>query len=489
MPAYQKFLSYTLIIHGLEGCRRATLIATLNGPSNHPDLPRVLGPWQATSVVAGTIIGSGIFLVPQEMMRAAGSSSLVYLAWIAAGLLSLFGAMTYAELAAMRPFAGGEYVYLRDAYGELPSFLYMWTWFSVAKPASIASSAIGAVLVMGIFGPFHWLSRPLPFPGWHLEWGQIAAIVLTWLITGLNYLGLRRAGAFQLIFTVLKIVLILGIVIFCFLSPHGQLGNFSTIFTGKQGGFAGFAVAMIAALWAYDGWNDLNMVAGEIKKPERSIPIALIAGVGLVAVLYMLTNAAVEYLLPASAIAASPRPASDAMVVAVGLWGAALVSVGMVVSILASLNGTILSGARIPFAAARDGIFFKSLARIHPRFESPSISLGVQAAMSTVLLLLVGRFQSLFELALLGEWVFYLLTATTVFTFRRREPGRARPFRVPAYPWLPAIFIACAALVIFYLFKSNLHNSIGGLIVIAIGLPMYAWMRIRRTRATMLNSL
>ena len=476
------------VVGRLERRLHASLIATLSAQSStdqtsSSNLPRVLGPWQATAIVVGTIIGSGIFLVPQEMMRAAGSSSLVYAAWIAAGLLSLFGAMTYAELAAMRPFAGGEYVYLRDAYGELPSFLYMWTWFSVAKPASIASSAIGVVRVLGIFAALGWLSKPLFLHPWRLDWGQIVAIGLTWLITGLNYLGLRRAGVFQLIFTILKVVLILGIIFFCFMSPLGHGSNFSTIFIGGRGGVAGFTVAMIAALWAYDGWNDLNMVAGEIQRPERSIPLALIAGVGLVAALYMLTNAAVEYLLPAIAIAGSPRPASDAMLIAVGVWGAGLVSVGMVVSILASLNGTILSGARIPFAAARDGIFFRSMAHIHPRFESPSVSLGVQAAMSTVLLLLVGRFQALFELALLGEWIFYMLTATTLFTFRRREPNRLRPYRVPGYPWLPAIFIAAAGLVIVYLFKSNLHNSIGGLLVIALGLPMYVWMLHRRASA------
>jgi APA family basic amino acid/polyamine antiporter len=177
------------------------------------------------------------------------------------------------------------------------------------------------------------------------------------------------------------------------------------------------------------------------------------------------------------------------MVLAVGMWGAGLVSIGMVVSILASLNGTILSGARIPFAAARDGIFFRSMAHIHPRFESPSVSLGVQAALSTVLLLLVGQFQALFELALLGEWIFYMSTATTLFVFRRREPSRHRPFRVPCYPWLPGIFIAAAALVIAYLFESNLRNSIGGLMVIALGLPMYVWMRMRRATADKMDGL
>ncbi len=466
-------------MHSVEG--------NTSSPAQHADtvhtLPRVLGPWQATAIVAGTIIGSGIFLVPREMMRAAGSSNLVYLAWIAAGILSLFGAMTYAELAAMRPFAGGEYVYLRDAYGELPSFLYMWTWFAVAKPASIASSAIGLVRVLGIFSLLTWLGNPLLLHPFRLEWGQIIAIGVVWLITGLNYLGLRRAGEFQLVFTLLKVALIAAIVFFCLNSSLGHRSNFSTIFHGATGGVAGFTVAMIAALWAYDGWNDLNMVAGEIKRPGRSIPLALVAGVLLVALLYMLTTAATGYLLPATTIANSPRPTADAMLIAVGAWGAGLVSVGMAISILASLNGTVLSGARIPFAAARDGIFFRAMAYIHPRFESPSVSLNVQAAMSTVLLLMVGRFQALFELALLGEWLFYMLTATTVFVFRRREPQRERPYRVPFYPVLPAVFVAAAALVIVYIFLSNLHNSIGGLVVIALGLPMYVWMRRRRQKS------
>lgn len=463
----------------MQPVERQTLSHDKNPAIVHT-LPRVLGPWQATAIVAGTIIGSGIFLVPREMMQAAGSSNLVYLAWIAAGLLSLFGAMTYAELAAMRPYAGGEYVYLRDAYGELPSFLYMWTWFSVAKPASIASSAIGLVRVLGIFSMLAWLGRPLLLHPFRLEWGQVVGIGVVWLITGLNYLGLRRAGEFQLVFTLLKVALIVGIVFFCFHSPLGHRSNFTTVFTSAQGGVAGFTVAMIAALWAYDGWNDLNMVAGEIKRPGRSIPLALVSGVLLVALLYILTNAATGYLLPAAAIAHSPRPTADAMFLAVGVWGAGLVSIGMAVSILASLNGTVLSGARIPFAAAQDGIFFRSMAHIHPKFESPSISLNVQAAMSTVLLLLVGRFQALFELALLGEWIFYMLTATTVFVFRRREPERDRPYRVPGYPVLPAVFVAAALLVITYIFLSNLRNSIGGLLVIALGLPMYLWMRYRR---------
>ena len=392
-----------------------------------PNLPRVLGASHATAIVVGTIIGSGIFLVPQEMMRAVGSSTLVYLAWIVGGLLSLFGAMTYAELGAMMPQAGGEYVYLRGAYGDLPAFLYMWTWFSVAKPASIASVTTGLARTLAIFSAFAWLDRyalhaPLP-----ITWAQIFAIVATWLITGLNYLGIKKAGDFQLVFTWLKGLLILVIAGFCFVSTRGSLLNFRTAFPGAHGGFGGFMIALIAALWAYDGWNDLTMVAGEVRRPEHNLPFALIAGLFIVGALYMATNAAIQYILPAAQIAASPRPAVAAMALVAGHQGAALVSAGMALSIFVTLNGTIMSGARIPFAAARDGLFFRQMGTIHPRFQSPSTSLVVQAFLSTLLLLAVGRFQQLFELAIFSEWLFYMITATTVFVYRSKHPEMIRP--------------------------------------------------------------
>ena len=203
--------------------------------------------------------------------------------------------------------------------------------------------------------------------------------------------------------------------------------QFRTIFPGAQGGFAGFMVALIASLWAYDGWNDLTMVAGEVKQPQRNLPIALIAGVGIVGVLYMLTNAAIQYILPAAAIAASPRPALAALSVVAGPWGAGVVLIGMVLSIVVTLNGTTMSGARVPFAAARDGLFFARMAHIHPRFQSPSTSLVVQAWLSTLLLLFVGRFQELFDLAIFAEWLFYMLTASTIFVYRPARFGSKSP--------------------------------------------------------------
>ena len=445
--------------------------------SRPPDLPRVLGTSHATAIVVGTLIGSGIFLVPYEMMRATGSSGLVYLAWIAGGLLSLFGAMTYAELSAIMPYTGGEYVYLRGAYGDLTAFLYMWTWFAVAKPASIASVTMGLARTLTIFPSLAWLERPAFHASLTVSWGQLFAIAVAWLITGLNYLGIKKAGDFQLIFTVLKGVLILVIAGFCF-AAAGHWSNFRTAYPHAQGGFSGFMVALIAALWAYDGWNDLTMVSGEVRDPQRSLPIALIAGLGIVGVLYMTTNAAIQYVLPATQIASSPRPAVTALSAVTGPWGAALVSGVMALSIFVTLNGTVMSGARVPFAAARDGLFFRRMGTIHPRFQSPSTSLVVQALLTTGLLLAVGRFQQLFELAIFSEWLFYMITSTTIFYYRRRETT-SKTYRVWGYPVVPMLFVAAAAVLLYYSYLENLKNSILGSLVILSGIPLYFVFRSR----------
>jgi APA family basic amino acid/polyamine antiporter len=426
-------------------------------PAQAPaDLPRVLGVSQATAIVVGTIIGSGIFLVPREMMVDLGSSPLVYLAWIVGGLLSLFGAMTYAELGAMLPYAGGEYVYLRGAYGDTTAFLYMWTWFAVAKPASIAAVTTGLTRTLGFFAAFHWLSTqaiggPLP-----ILWSQIVAIAVTWFITGLNYIGIKKAGDFQLVFTILKVVLILIVAGFCFTSAAGSWSNFSSTLPNAVGGLSGFMAALIATLWAYDGWNDLTMVAGEVRRPERSLPIALIGGLFLVGFLFMATNAGIQYILPASAIAQSERPAVAALTIVAGPAGAG-------------------------FVAARDRLFFKQFAHIHPRFQSPSTSLIVQALLSTVLLVFLSSFRQFFDLAVFAEWLFYMLTATTIFVYRRRQPNLLRPYRVWGYPILPALFVLCATAVLISSYTDNLKGSLLGTALILLGLPVL-WI-VRKTFA------
>src|SRR5215510_1094773 len=281
-----------------------------------PDLSRELGVSHAIAIVVGTIIGSGIFLVPAEMMQAVGSARLVFLAWLLGGILSFAGALTYAELGAMKPQAGGEYVYVRDGYGPLAGFLYAWTTFLISKPASIATVTTGFVRILGTFSIFSFLRQELVSQPFAITSGQLVAVLAAVLIATLNYVGVKKAGEFQLVFTVLKVAMILAIVVIGFSYAGGSWSNFASSYGGATGGIAGFMAALVAALWAYDGWNDLNQVAGEVRNPEKTTPVALIAGVAIVGALYILVNTAVQYVLPATLIAVSARPASDAAALA-----------------------------------------------------------------------------------------------------------------------------------------------------------------------------
>jgi APA family basic amino acid/polyamine antiporter len=449
-------------------------------PAPTPQLARDLGVGAATAIVVGTIIGSGIFLVPAEMTQAVGSAKLVYLAWIVGGLLSFAGALTYAELGAMKPQSGGEYVYVRDAYGPLWGFLYGWTWFLIAKPASIATITTGIVRILGTFPAFSFFSTEFLHAPIALNYGQLAAILAAILISVLNYLGVKKAGEFQLIFTILKVAIILGIIAICFSASQGTWHNFAGDFVGAKGGIAGFFAALVAALWAYDGWNDLNMVAEEVRQPERNIPIALIAGVAIVGALYILVNAAVQYVLPVDTIAISQRPASDAIAVVLGPLGASIVSAGMALSMFVTLNGTIMSGARVPFAVARDGYFFRALADVHPRFHTPSGAIVVQCVLAILLLLGGGNFRQFFSLAIFAEWLFYMISGSTVFVFRKRDPNARRPYHVWGYPVVPALFVAASAVLLYYTFTDNLRNSSLGLLVIAAGIPVFYYFSRKR---------
>jgi basic amino acid/polyamine antiporter, APA family len=453
-------------------------------PSSRPELARDLGVTHAGAIVVGTIIGSGIFLVPAEMMQAVGSAKLVYLAWLIGGLLSFFGALTYAELGAMKPQAGGEYVYVRDGYGPLAGFLYAWTTFLISKPASIATITTGLVRILGTFPVFTFFSHPLVSKPVAVSYGQLVAVAATAFIALLNYLGVRKAGEFQFVFTLLKVAIIVGIVAVGFSYSAGSWSHFAGQYTAAKGGIVGFMAALVAALWAYDGWNDLNMVAGEIRSPERNIPTALIVGVATVGALYMLVNAAVQYVLPAGAMAASPRPASDAIGLVWGHFGASVVSAGMALSMLVTLNGSSMSGARVPFALARDRYFFSALARVHPRFHTPYVAIFVQALLAIVLLLLGGSFRQFFSLAIFAEWLFYMIAASTVFVFRWRNPQMPRPYRVWGYPVVPALFVAASAVLLYYTFSDNVRYSFLGCLIMLAGIPVfYGFYRNRRFSA------
>jgi len=459
--------------------------AGLQGLKAPHELPRVLNISHATSIVVGIIIGSGIFLVPREMMAAVGSSGMVYAVWIVGGLLSLFGAMTYAEIAAGRPNYGGEYAFLREAYGDLIGFLYTWTWITIVKPASLATIVAGLARVLALFPFFGFFTRPAVGG---ILWSQVVSIGVVWAITGLNVISTRESANVQLVLTWLKGLLIVVIAGFCFgagmLHPdstHAAWHNFATTFTGARGGFGGFMIALIAALWAYDGWTDVSQMAGEVQRPQRSMPFALIGGITIVGVLYMLTNAAIQYVLPASTIAAADRPTIDAMRIVAGPWGAVLVTLGMAVSMAATFVGSSLSGARVTFAAARDGIFFRQLAHVSLRFRTPDASLILQAFLTSVLVLFIGKFQALFSLAIFADWLFYAMTASTVFVFRKRDAasGKGRPFSMWGYPLLPIVFILAAAVLVVFSIVDQPRNSLAGAGVILLGIPLHYFLRGR----------
>jgi APA family basic amino acid/polyamine antiporter len=310
--------------------------------------------------------------------------------------------------------------------------------------------------------------------------GKAVAIAVVAFISALNYVGVRRAGNFQLAFTVLKIALIVIIAAIAF-SSSGSWSHFTEQFSGATGGFAGFVAAVTAALWAYDGWSDLNMVAEEVKDPERNIPLALIAGFLVIAALYMIVNAAVQFALPAVAVATSASPMADAVrISALGAAAAIFVSVAMIISLITSLNGVAMSGSRMTFALSRDGNFISSLSRVHPRFHTPHIAIIVQAVLSLGFLFLGGNFRQLFTLSLFAEWLSYTAAAIALFVFR--SASKTVPEAVPLwkFPIAPALFIVASAALLYYTFTSNLRYSGLGSLVILAGIPVYYGFSLRR---------
>ena len=456
-----------------------------------PQLLRSLGSWEAASIVVGTIIGSGIFLVPSTMASEVGSAPMVLLVFAVGGLLSLGGALTYAELGAAMPHAGGEYVYLREAYGPLWSFLYGWTQFWVAKSGGIAALGTAFFLYLANFAPgletpFFVIPLPLGEGGAPLEvqYGQILAIGVILGLAWLNYFGVKLGARVQTAVTALKIVLILTIVGLTAILGGGKAANLvSTV--EHTGGLSGFFAALVAALWAYDGWNNVTMVSGEVRDPHRNIPRALILGVVAVILIYLVTNVAYFYALPAAAVAASERVASEAASQFLGEGGRHAVAFAAMISIFAALNGSILSGARVPYAMARDKFFFAALGRVHDRYLTPHVAILAQSSWAA-LLVLSGRYEQLFTYVIFASWILYGMTAASVFVLRSKRPEMKRPYRTLGYPVVPALFVFMAGcLVVMTLFQSP-RESLTGLLLIALGWPFYKFWKKRTERSPFL---
>jgi basic amino acid/polyamine antiporter, APA family len=444
-----------------------------------PALVQGLGFWAAVSIVVGTVIGSGIFITPKAMIRHVGTPEMVLAVFVFGGILSLLGALTYAELAAAIPAAGGEYAYLRRAYGPFWGFVYGWTQVWVAKSGSIATLATGFFAYAANFVP--GLERvittiPLPIgPNWQpleITYGQLFAIAVIVSLSFMNVFGVRFGGGVQVFLTVIKVALMVAIVGAAFaLSPSFD-GHFASSVPTQKGAVAGFFAALVAALWAYDGWNNVNMVASEVEQPQKNLPRALIAGVLIVVAIYVAMNIAYFLVLDASDVAQGDRVAVVMMKKLLGESGAAAVSIAVMLSIFAALNGSILSGSRVPFAMAADGLFFKKVGEVHPEYRTPAWAIALLCVVSSVLVL-SGRYDELYTYVIFASWILYTMAAASVFVLRRKEPNLQRPYRTIGYPIVPLVFVVVALSLLLSTLVNSPRESILGLSLILLGIPFY----------------
>jgi APA family basic amino acid/polyamine antiporter len=437
------------------------------------NLVRGLNFWDALAIVVGSIIGTGVFLKASIMAHHLGSATAVLAAWIVAGLLSLCGALTYAEIGSRFPVAGGEYIYLRETYGRLVAFLYGWTRFWVGSPASIAAYGVGAATFLASVVSLSSFSGPS---------GVAIAFVL--LFTVINCAAVSVGGKIQTFLTGLKVVLIIGVTagIFAFSSGGSGVGQEASTATG---GFSmgAFSLALIAALWAFDGWNNLPMAAGEVKNPQRNIPIAIVFGTAGVVVVYTAINAAYFYSLPFDAILKAnsslnpdaPAVATLATASFLGAGGTAAMSLLFVLSALGSMNGSILTNARVPYAMARDGLFFMSLGKIDEKTSVPIKSILIQGALACGLAL-SGSFDQLTDYVVVTSWIFYALVGVAVFLARRRTDLPAATYHTFAYPYLPALFVVASVALLVNTLIASPRDSLVGLGFVMLGIPVYGFM-------------
>jgi len=434
-----------------------------------PQLVRGLSLLDGFSLVAGTIIGTGIFIKTAAMTQAVDSAGYVLLAWVLAGLLSLTGALVYAEIGSIYPHAGGEYVYLREGFGTFWSYLYGWTRFLIASPASVAAYSVGAST---------FLSGALPLE----QFGGVPGVAIAFIVvfTAINCFTISVGGRVQTFFTLLKVALIVGLALAFLISSKGSFSHFKQL--SGSGGFPGwsaFGAAMLAALWAYDGWNNMPMVAGEIRDPKHNIPRAMIYGMGAVLFVYALSNLAYFYILPHTEIVQSfsddfpnalPVATKAAQVVMGGL-GASILSVLFVISALGAMNGSIMTGARVPFAMAEDGIFVKALGRINSRTKVPVVSVIVQGVVACIFAA-SGKFDQLTNYVVFSSWIFYALVTAAIFKFRKMHPDHDGYF-VWGFPWLPIVFIIVAIGLLINTVYISPKDSLIGLAVILAGIPLF----------------
>ncbi len=465
--------------------------------TNKNDLVRGLSLTAAIMIVAGSMIGSGIFRKPATMASQLGSPEVLIFVWVAAGLITLIAVLVNAEVAGMIQDTGGQYVYFRKMYGDFTAYIYGWSILSVIQTGSQAAIAYAFSEYLGYFIKYPQLSQnwqnfalyvPLvgnihPFADFGTK--AVAIIVISFL-SGINYVGVIFGGRVQTFATIIKIA---SILLISFLLLALGNGSFSNIYSGlslphSSGGsyISMLGLAFAGAFWAYDAWNNITFVSGEVQNPLRNVPRALVFGTLIVIVVYVLINIAFLYVLPINEMAKSPLVAATAAEKIFGPNGASLISIAVIISTFGALNGSILATARVPFAMARANIFFKSLGKVHPKFGTPHTSLFVQGIWSCVLVL-SGSFDTITDYVMFASWLFYLLGAFGVIILRKKMPDAVRPYKVWGYPYTPALFVLFAFLFLINSIVSDTQNAMMGLVLIGCGLPFYFFWKYKSRKS------
>jgi APA family basic amino acid/polyamine antiporter len=444
----------------------------LTAPTTYADLPRRLGVVDGAAILVGAVIGSGIFMVPSLIARRIPEPGLVLAIWFFCGLLVICGGLTLAELGAMLPRSGGVYVYVREAYGPFWGFLYGWTTMLVVMPGAVAALTSTFLLYLSFFVPMSSQVQKAS--------GVVMLILLGWV----NARGIRWGARVQNLFTFLKVAGLAGLVLLAVILRPGPEGTLVQHFTPfwpdhwRPGMLGTIGVAMISVLFAYEGWHFVGFVAGEIREPEKTVPRAIFLGVAIVMTVYLAANAAYIYVLSPIGIAASDRVAADAASAMIGPLGGALITLAILCSTFGASNANILAGPRVFFAMARDGVFFKSLAAVHPRYETPSNAIWTLSLWSA-LLTLTGGYEHLITMATFASWGFFTMAIASILVLRRKHPEWPRPYRLAGYPFTAIVFVVVAGAFVVNTLVEAPRSSIFGLAIVLAGVPAYLWWRAR----------
>lgn len=460
--------------------------------NQRPQLLRALGLREGIALHMGVIIGSGIFLVPATIAGHLHAMGPIMLVWIVAGMLTLFGALTLAELSSVLPQAGGPYVYLRHSFGRVWGYMFSWNDFFINKAGSAAAIAIAFATYLGYFIPAvspenAFVRSEYVFLGESLEftfgWTQIVAIMTIMLVTAINVRGVKFGGWVMNFFTTAKVLALVGLIVAVFVSGKGSSANFLPWWPEEWTSqlTAAFGLAMISALWTYDGWIDVTLAAGEFRNPERNVPFSLLIGTLAVIALYLAANFAYAYVIPLDAMAGSTRIAADVAGTVLGPVGVSLIIIGIMSSTFGSTNGMLLAGPRSLYAAGTDGSIAKVFGKVHSKYHSPHISIATLGIWGAILTL-SGTYDQIASYVVFGSWFFYALTALSVIVLRRTMPEAKRPYKAWGYPYATLLFVAIAGWFIYNTLMEDTRNALIGIVLLLLSLPLYFYWTRQRSR-------